>query len=169
MLIRPGSHGPMTTLMRTVTLATALGAGVLGGVFVGFSTFVMPALDRLAAGEAVRAMRSMNVTAPRGLAVPLAVSALGSLAVGGWALLHTDGSTRSLLVSGAVTGLAALAVTAAYHVPRNEALGRVDAGSAVAAQAWQGYAPGWVALNGVRAALSLVSAGLLVAGAVRSG
>src|SRR6478609_8540337 len=136
-------YGDMdTTLLRTVTLATALGTGVLGGVFVGFSTFVMPGLDRLAASDAVRAMQAINVTAPRGLAVPLVVSGLGSVALG---------------------------ITAAYHVPRNDALGRVDAGSAAAAAVWQGYAPGWVAMNHVRAALSLASAGLLVAGAVRAG
>jgi uncharacterized membrane protein len=158
-----------TTLMRTVTLATALGTGVLGGVFVGFSTFVMPALDRLAAADAVRAMQAMNVTAPRGLAVPLAVSGLGSLAVGGWALARSSGSARALLVAGALTGVVALGVTAAYHVPRNDALDRVDAGSAAAATAWQAYAPGWVAMNHVRAVLSLASAGLLVAGAVKSG
>ncbi len=156
--------------MRTVTLATALGTGVLGGVFVGFSTFVMPGFDRLAAGDAVRAMQAVNVTAPRGLAVPLVVSGLGSLAVGGWALARSSGSTRALLVAGALTGVVALGVTAAYHVPRNDALDRVDAGSApAAAAAWQGYAPGWVAMNHVRAALSLASAGLLVAGAVRAG
>ena len=100
--------------------------------------------------------------------MPLVVSGLGSLAVGGWAFARSSGSARALLVAGALTGVVALGVTAAYHVPRNDALGRVDAGSAAAAAAWQGYAPGWVAMNHVRAALSLASAGLLVAGAVRA-
>lgn len=157
------------SLLRTVTLTTALGTGVLGGVFTGFSTLVMPALGRLGAGDAVRAMQAINVAAPRGLGLPLAVSLVGSLAVGGWALARTDGSVRVLLVAGAVTGVLAMAVTATYHVPRNDALARVDASSTAAAEAWAGYAPGWVAMNSVRAALSLVSAGLLVAGAARVG
>lgn len=170
LLIVVRSHGAMdSTLMRTVTLATALGTGVLGGVFVGFSTVVMPALDRLPAAAAVQAMQAINVVAPRGLGVPLLVSGAGSLAVGGWALARSSGSTRALLVAGALAGVVALGVTAAYHVPRNDALGRVDATAPVAAAAWQGYAPGWVAMNHVRAALSLASAGLLVAGAVRGG
>src|SRR3954452_12456747 len=163
-------HGDMdTTLMRTVTLATALGTGGLGGVFVGFSTFVMPGFDRLAAGDAARALQAVNDTAPRGLAVPLVVSGLGSLAVGGWAWARSSGSPRALLVAGALTGVVALGVTAAYHVPRNDALGRVDASSAAAAAAWQGYAPGWAAMKHWRAPLSLASAGLLVAGAARAG
>ena len=109
--------------MRTVTLATALGTGVVGGVFVGFSdTVAMPGLDRLPRRERrlARAMQAINVTAPRGLAVPLVVSGLGSLAVCGWAFaLVRDGSARALLVAGALTGVVALGVTAAYHVPRD--------------------------------------------------
>jgi uncharacterized membrane protein len=157
------------TLMRTITLATALGSGVMGGVLFGFSSFVMPALHRLPASDAVRAMQAMNVTAPRGLALPLVASGLGSVVVGAWALARSSGSARGLLVAGAAAGLAAFAVTAAYHVPRNNALDRVDASSAASATAWAAYEPGWVAMNHVRTTLSLASAALLVAGALRPG
>ena len=157
------------TLIRTITLATALGTGVMGGVLFGFSSFVMPALNRLPASEAVRTMQAINVTAPRGLGVPLVVSGLGSVVVGGWALASTDGWTRALLVGGAAAGVAAFAVTAAYHVPRNNALDQVEADSSAAVAAWSDYEPGWVAMNHVRTALSLVAAGLLVAGAVHNG
>lgn len=153
--------------MRVVTLTTALGTGVLGGVFVGFSSLVMPALDRLAAPDAVRAMQAINVVAPRGLGLPLSTSVIGSVAVGAWGLVRTTGSTRALLVAGALVGVVAMGVTVGYHVPRNDALGRVEPTSAAVAAAWQGYAPGWVTMNTVRAALSLVSAGLLVAAAAR--
>jgi len=159
-------------LMRTVTLATALGSGVMGGVLFGFSSFVMPALNRLAPGDAVRAMQAINVTAPRGLAVPLVASGLGSLVVGAWALTATNGSTRALVVGGAAAGVAAFAVTAGYHVPRNNALDRFDtsvASTTAAATAWTDYEPGWVAMNHVRTTLSLASAALLVAGALRPG
>ena len=156
-------------VMRTVSLATALGSGVMGGVLFGFSSFVMPALNRLPAADAVRTMQAINATAPRGLALPLVGSALGSVVVGGWALAGTSGATRTLLVAGAATGLCAFAVTAAYHVPRNNALDRVTAASAAAQAAWDGYEPGWVAMNHVRTALSLASAALLVAGALRPG
>lgn len=162
-------NGMDNTLMRTITLATALGSGVMGGVLFGFSSFVMPALNRIPAGDAIRAMQAMNLTAPRGLGVPLLVSGAGSVVVGAWALASTHGSTRALLVAGAAAGVAAFAVTAAYHVPRNNALDRVDAASAAAASAWSDYEPGWVTMNHVRTTLSLASAALLVAGAVRSG
>ena len=161
--------GMDTTLIRAITLATALGSGVMGGVLFGFSSFVMPALNRLPADEAIRAMQAMNRTAPRGLGIPLVVSGLGSVVVGAGAIAAARGSTRALLVAGAAAGVAAFAVTAAYHVPRNNALDQVDAESAAAAVAWSEYEPGWVAMNHVRTTLSLASAALLVVGAVRSG
>ncbi|HLL90834.1 MAG TPA: hypothetical protein VK324_16150 [Tepidisphaeraceae bacterium] len=44
-----------------MTLAAALGSGLMAGVFFAFSAFVMRALGRLPAGEAVAAMRAINV------------------------------------------------------------------------------------------------------------
>jgi SulP family sulfate permease len=40
--------------------ATALGCGIVGGVFFAFSSFVMTALGRLPAAEGMAAMRSIN-------------------------------------------------------------------------------------------------------------
>jgi uncharacterized membrane protein len=157
------------TLMRTITLATALGSGLMGGVLFGFSSFVMPALNRLPASDAVRAMQAINVTAPRGLGLPLVGSALGSVVVGVYAVSRTTGSTRALLVAGAAAGVAAFLVTAAYHIPRNNALDQIDPASVAVGSAWSDFEPGWVAMNHVRATLSVASAALLVAGAVRAG
>ncbi len=156
--------------MITATLATAAGSAVLGGVLVGFSTVVMPALAALPAGDGLEAMQAINVTAPQGwLMLPLLGSAIGSVVVGGWAVVAGQTAGRWLVLAGAAAGVAAFAVTAGYHVPRNDALARIDPASAQAAAAWAAYQPGWTALNSVRAALALVSAGLMVAGVIRSG
>ena len=48
----------MSRLIQYVTLATALGCGLSAGVFFAFSSFVMPALDRLAPAQSIRAMNS---------------------------------------------------------------------------------------------------------------
>ena len=45
-----------------------------------------------------------------------------------------------------------MAITAAYHVPRNDALMSVDAAGTDATAAWRDYAGPWVRLNHVRAA-----------------
>ena len=72
----------MTWLQTGVTVA-AVGSGVMGGVLFAFSSFVMPALNRIPAREAVLAMQSINERAPAGLGLPLVGTALvsGALAV----------------------------------------------------------------------------------------
>jgi uncharacterized membrane protein len=50
----------MSRLVQCLTLATALGCGLSAGVFFALSAFVMPALDRLAPGQSIRAMNSIN-------------------------------------------------------------------------------------------------------------
>jgi uncharacterized membrane protein len=37
----------MSSALLALMIAAALGAGIAGGVFFGFSSFVMPAIDRL--------------------------------------------------------------------------------------------------------------------------
>jgi uncharacterized membrane protein len=44
-----------------VTLASALGYGLIAGVFFAFSSFVMKALARLSPAQGVAAMQSINV------------------------------------------------------------------------------------------------------------
>jgi uncharacterized membrane protein len=44
-----------------LTLVTAIGSGLMAGVFFAFSTFVMKALARLPAHEGIAAMQSINV------------------------------------------------------------------------------------------------------------
>ena len=127
----------------------------------------MPALDRLAAGDAVRAMQAINVTAPRGLAVPLAVSGLGSLAVGGWALARSSGSAAHCSSPARSRGRGPRGHRGLPRAPQRRA-GRVRRGDR-RGDGLEGYAPGWVAMNHVRAALSLASAALLVAGVVKGG
>ncbi len=50
----------MSGLPYAVTLASALGCGLVAGVFYAFSTFVMPALKRLPPAQGIVAMQSIN-------------------------------------------------------------------------------------------------------------
>jgi len=50
-------------LLVPLTLLAALGSGLVGGVFFGFSGFVMKALVRLRPGQGIAAMQSINVVA----------------------------------------------------------------------------------------------------------
>ena len=51
----------MTPLTIALSLGGTLGCGLVAGVFFAFSTFVMRALERRPAPEAIAAMQSINV------------------------------------------------------------------------------------------------------------
>lgn len=149
----------MTRTMRALTLANALGCGAMGGVFFAFSAFVMPALGRLPASQAVSAMQSINVTAVR----PALMTALFGTAVLSAGLtvsaFRSWGEPRSalLLAGGALYLVGTVGLTIGYHVPLNNALARLDPASAVAATQWISYLSRWTAWNSVRAAAALAA------------
>jgi len=154
----------MNLLAERLALATAAASAITGGVLFGFSTLVMPALRRLPTSEAVSAMQATNLVAPRSaLMVPLLVSALGSVAIGGYAVVAGPQPGRGWLLVGAVTGVISFGLTAAYHVPHNNALALVDPHAPDTPPVWAAYAAGWAGWNHVRAGAALVSAAALVA------
>ena len=159
----------MSALMPSVTALTALSSGVLGGVFFGFSTVVMPGLRRLAAPEAVAAMQSMNVVAPRSLLMlPLVVSGAGSLAVAAWAATEAAAPGRGWLLAGAGAGFVCFAITAAYHVPRNNELATWRPSAPETTDLWQRYLREWTAMNHARGLVAVASAATLSAGIART-
>ena len=136
-----------------LSTAAAVGSGLAGGVFFAFSTFVMRGISRLRPGEAVRAMQAVNVAAPTPAFMTLlfgtAALATGLVVI---ALARWDEAGSGYLVAGGLLYAIPIVFTAAYHVPRNNALAEVDAdeGEAEAEAAWRRYAPGWVRWNHLR-------------------
>lgn len=158
------------SIIRAITWATVAASGISGGLLLGFSCLVMPGLRRIPASAAVQAMQAINLAAPRSgvLMVPLIGSAVGSAVVGVHALVTSSSSQRPLLVAGSVLGLAVIGITAAYHVPRNNALALVDPTDTTVAAAWAQYAAGWTAWNHVRSVAGLAAAAVLMIATVRA-
>lgn len=160
----------MGGFLFVLTLLAALGCGVAAGVFFAFSAFVMRALDRLPAPQAVAAMQAINAAAP----TPAFMAVLfgTALACGGLVLtvLIAPGGphTAYLLGGGALYLVCVMVPTAVYHVPRNEALAGVDPRGADAGSRWSGYFSGWVAWNHVRCAGALAASAALTI-ALRTG
>jgi uncharacterized membrane protein len=67
----------MSSILYAATLVTALGCGLVAGVFFAFSSFVMAALKRLPAAEGIAAMQSINILA----VTPIFMTALFGTAV----------------------------------------------------------------------------------------
>jgi uncharacterized membrane protein len=123
----------------------------------------MKALARLPAEQGVAAMQAINVEAVT-LAFMVALFgtavACGALTV--FALFAWDERFAPYLLAGSALYLVGtILLTIAYHVPRNEALARVEPHSADAESHWTRYLSGWTIWNHVRAASSLAAAAML--------
>jgi uncharacterized membrane protein len=155
-------------LTHTATALAALGSATFGGVLFAFSAFVMPGLDQSPPGAAVATMQQINRSAPRSpLAAEMVVTLLLCLAVGAAALLRlrTGGGTGTLLVlAGCLLFVVSFAITAAYHIPHNNAFASVATDGSRTAQAWRDYARPWELWNHVRAAAALGGSALMIAG-----
>lgn len=156
----------MDGLLFLLTLIAALGCGVVAGVFFAFSAFVMKALDRLPAAQAIAAMQAINAAAP----TPAFMTVLFGTALACGALIVSslfmwdESSAAYLLAGGALYLICAIGPTAVYHVPRNDALAGVDPRGVEAEDSWSRYHSGWTAWNHLRFAGALAaSAALLIA------
>jgi uncharacterized membrane protein len=153
----------MDGTLFVLTLLSALGCAMMAGVFFAFSAFVMKALARLPAEQGVAAMQTINVAAVTFAFMAALFGttvACGTLAV--WALFAWgEGFAPYLLVGGALYLVGTILLTIAYHVPRNEALARVEPRGAEAESYWRHYLSGWSGWNHVRAAASLAAAAAL--------
>jgi len=150
-------------LLRLLTLASALGCGLVGGMFFAFSTFIMKALDRLPPAQGIAAMQSINVTVINplfmtaffGTAATCAILTLSSL-------LNWNRPGGGFLLVGSLLYLfGTILVTIVFNVPRNNALAAADPASAEGARLWAGYVAGWTTWNHVRTAAALAAAAAL--------
>jgi uncharacterized membrane protein len=146
-----------------LTFSTALGCGLIGGVFFAFSAFVMKALARLPPAQGIAAMQSINVAVinPRFLVAFFGTSAacviLGASSLFRW---QRPGAV-SLLVGSLLYLLGTTLVTIVFNVPRNDALAAVDPASDDGARLWADYVTSWTAWNHVRTAAGLAAAATL--------
>ena len=152
--------GLTTTKLDVATFAGVLGAGVVGGTFYAFSTFVMPGLQRLEPAEGIKAMQSINVTAERpGFMVAFMGTTLLAGYLGVRGVLDWGDRRATLLVAGSALYLVgSFLLTVAHNVPLNNQLADVRPHGAGAAAQWRHFLSGWNWANHVRGAASLGAA-----------
>lgn len=147
-------------LLFALKLFSALGCGLMAGVFFAFSSFVMNALARLSPTQGIAAMQSINITVinPSFMATFLGTAAACLfLAVSSLLKWHQP-STTYLLVGSLLYLVGTFGVTIACNVPLNEALAKVEPSSADGANLWVSYLANWTFWNHVRAAAALAAA-----------
>ncbi|HWV34867.1 MAG TPA: anthrone oxygenase family protein [Thermomicrobiales bacterium] len=150
----------MEVFFSIVTVVSALGAGLMAGIFLIFSICVMAALNRLSPATGVAAMNAINATI---LGPVFAVLFTGTgitsavLVVGSILRWHEPGALL-LLAGGVLYLVGSVAVTIAFNAPRNDALASIDPQDTTAAAQWATYVSEWTAWNHVRTVLTIASA-----------
>jgi uncharacterized membrane protein len=114
---------------------SAIGCGLLAGVYFAFSAFVMTSLGRIDQAAGIAAMNSMNVEIVRSVFMPtflgtsLASAVLVVLAFFSWG----EPGAMAMLAGGVLYVLGMFVVTMVFNVPLNDALAAVHPSSPEAA------------------------------------
>jgi uncharacterized membrane protein len=150
-------------LIFVLTFVSALGCGLVAGIFFAFSAFVMQALASLPPAQGVAAMQAINVAVLNRLFFAAFFGTAAGcllLAVSSLLMWHGPDATYRLIGS-ALYLIGTILVTIVFNVPRNNALAAVAPASAQGASLWIGYVRSWTAWNHVRAAAALAAAASL--------
>ena len=149
--------------LGALTLGTAIGCGLVAGVFFAFSTFVMPALARLPAPKGIAAMQSINVTAVTPAFMTALFGTAGAcLLLAVYRLVSPAPGTGPAVAAGLLYLGGTVLVTIVFNVPLNDRLAKVDPESGEGAVFWRRYLRVWTAWNHVRTAAALAASALLL-------
>jgi uncharacterized membrane protein len=148
-------------LLVVLTWVATLGSGLIAGVFFAFSTFVMKALARRPAAEALAAMQAINVAVINplflGVFLGTAVVCVAAVVVA-WMSWWKPGGAYT--VAGAALYLVGtFLVTMVCNVPLNNSLAAVAPSDPDAAKKWSAYVRRWTAWNHVRTAAAALAMG----------
>ena len=160
----------MSDLKSILIVVSALGSGLVGGIFFAFSSFIMKALARVPPAHGIAAMQSINLTVLNiwFFAVFFGTGAC-CLVLGVSSLFRWEKTGAGYLLAGSLLYLiGTIIVTIACNVPLNDALAAVDPSSADAGRVWTDYLKKWTAWNHLRTAAALAAAALFIVGLCRA-
>jgi len=159
----------MDRLLFVLTTLSALGAGLIGGLFFAFSAFVMTALGRLSPAGGISAMQPINVAVLNTVFFTafLGTAALSALAVIASLIRWSEPGASYLLAGGLLYLIGTIVVTMVGNVPLNNELARVKPDSADGTNLWQRYLSDWTAWNHVRTITSLAASACFIVALVR--
>jgi uncharacterized membrane protein len=157
----------IASVLPVLTVLGIVGCGLIAGVFLAFSTSVMPGLARLSKPAGALAMQQANraILNPLFLAVFVGTTVVCVLVA--VAAIVSGASGAVWLVGGALLYVVgAFVETVVINVPMNNRLDAADPDSAAGAEIWTGYLARWTAWNHVRAVASTLATAALAIGLV---
>jgi uncharacterized membrane protein len=140
------------TVLDWMTLALALACGLLGGFFFAFSVCVMKSLGALPPSQGIPAMQRINIVVinPWFLTLFLGTAIASLLVAIVSGMRWGDPRAAYWLCAAASYFAGTFLVTMLANVPLNDALAKVEPGSAEGARVWAQYLSTWTTWNHVR-------------------
>lgn len=136
----------------------AVTSGLMSGVYLAFSSFVLRSFDALDPRSAIAAMNAINTHILRSLFMPLFFgSTLAAVLLVGAGFWHWRNPDAEIAVAaGMVYAIGMFGVTAAFNVPLNNQLAAQQRDDSEAKERWQSYRTHWGRWNTVRTIASLL-------------
>ena len=146
--------------LLTVSLAVAtISAGIMAGVYFAFSAFIMHAFNQLGPVKATDAMNAINDVILRSWFMLLFFgSTLLYFVLIVVAIVNDDMTGRWWMLSaGLIYVFGMFVLTAAFNVPLNNRLAKVQDYDAMKPELWPLYFKNWTRWNHVRGICSLIA------------
>lgn len=146
---------------------SALAYGVLAGVFLAFSDFIMRSLAQVSSSGGLEAMQVINREVFRTVFMILFIGMAPLSVVLTVHELVWDSGTAALMIAaaGLIYVLGCFGVTVVGNVPLNQKLDRMEMEREAAQSFWRDtYVPRWTFWNTVRACACAISATLVILG-----
>jgi len=143
---------------------SAIGCGLLAGLYFAFSTFIMTALGRIGQASGIMAMNAINTVIVQSLFMPLflGTTLAGLLLAITAAFRWSEPGAAAMLAGGAFYVIGMFVCTVVFNVPLNNALAAVDPASVEGASVWTRYLTDWTLWNHVRTASSTLACALFI-------
>ncbi len=144
---------------------SAIGCGLMAGVYFAFSAFIMTSLGRIAPASGMVAMNATSVDIVKSPFMPvfvLTTLTAASLAVLGVVRWGQHGSAL-MVIGGAIYVLGMFGVTVMVNQPMNEALLAADPATSQGVAVWSRYLVDWTRWNHLRTISSTVAMAMFIA------
>ena len=139
-------------ILFILILLTALGCGIMAGVFFIFSNTVMSALGQLEPPQGIAAMQSINtvILNPIFFLVFIGTAVISVVLAVSLVWMWSQPGSIYILFGVLFYLVGSFLVTIVFNVSMNEALDKVKPDSIEAANLWAKYLTNWTAWNHVR-------------------
>lgn len=142
------SHTPHVLAVGLAIIAT----GLVAGVILAFSDFVMKSLALIPPEAGSEAMQVINRKVYGSIFIALLIGmSVYSVLLGGYAFLRLEGSAATWIIAGSTIYLiGTFLVTVVFNVPMNQKLDVMDHTALSTANYWATYLKNWTFWNHVR-------------------